>query len=161
MHMILEPSSGAVELVNSAGLVNLQALKPVCARPPASQSLRRIAELVRMSGDSGVGSGVLMLEWRSPGEEGIVGVADLTCARSAVRHLVSFVHPVDQLCWFGHVSGLVVPGRDDLAARSAFAISFFPPQVDLLEAPDGGAEDEVSRLIAVWGCLKLVLSADF
>ncbi|RZS04983.1 hypothetical protein BHM03_00035402 [Ensete ventricosum] len=45
---------------------------PVCARPPASQSLRRRAELVRMSGDSGVGSGVLMLEWRSPGEEGIV-----------------------------------------------------------------------------------------
>ncbi|RZR93850.1 hypothetical protein BHM03_00022434 [Ensete ventricosum] len=45
---------------------------PVCARPPASQSLRRRAELVRMSGDSGIGSGVLMLEWRSPGEEGIV-----------------------------------------------------------------------------------------
>ncbi|RZR91683.1 hypothetical protein BHM03_00019865, partial [Ensete ventricosum] len=45
---------------------------PVCARPPASQSLRRRAELVRMSGDSGVGSGILMLEWRSPDEEGIV-----------------------------------------------------------------------------------------
>ncbi|RWW37063.1 hypothetical protein BHE74_00057892, partial [Ensete ventricosum] len=28
-------------------------------------------ELVRMSGDSGVDSGVLMLEWRSPGEEEI------------------------------------------------------------------------------------------
>ncbi|RZR74786.1 hypothetical protein BHM03_00043410 [Ensete ventricosum] len=44
----------------------------VCARPPASQSLRHIVELVRMSDDSGVGSGVLMLEWRSPGEEGVV-----------------------------------------------------------------------------------------
>ncbi|RWV79294.1 hypothetical protein GW17_00059595 [Ensete ventricosum] len=46
--------------------------KPVCARSPASQSLRHGAELVRMSGDSGDGSGVLMLEWRSPGEEGVV-----------------------------------------------------------------------------------------
>ncbi|RZS28003.1 hypothetical protein BHM03_00061550, partial [Ensete ventricosum] len=44
-----------------------------------------------------------------------VGVADLTCARSAVRHLVSF----DQSYWFGHVSGLAVRERDDLAARSA------------------------------------------
>ncbi|RZS21667.1 hypothetical protein BHM03_00054337, partial [Ensete ventricosum] len=45
---------------------------PVCARPPASQFLRHRAELVWMSGDSGDGSGVLMLEWRSPGEEGVV-----------------------------------------------------------------------------------------
>ncbi|RZS05689.1 hypothetical protein BHM03_00036232 [Ensete ventricosum] len=45
---------------------------PVCARPPASQSLRHRVELVRMSGDSGVDSGVLMLEWRSPGEEEVV-----------------------------------------------------------------------------------------
>ncbi|RWV84757.1 hypothetical protein GW17_00053508, partial [Ensete ventricosum] len=45
---------------------------PVCARPPASQFLRHRVELVRMSGDSGVGSRVLMLEWRSPGEEGVV-----------------------------------------------------------------------------------------
>ncbi|RWW18177.1 hypothetical protein GW17_00017846, partial [Ensete ventricosum] len=37
-----------------------------------------------------------------------VGVADLTCARSAVRHLVSFVHPVDRSRRFGHVSGLAV-----------------------------------------------------
>ncbi|RZS02428.1 hypothetical protein BHM03_00032480, partial [Ensete ventricosum] len=45
---------------------------PVCARPPASQSLRHRVELVWMSDDSRVGSGVLMLEWRSPGEEGVV-----------------------------------------------------------------------------------------
>ncbi|RZS03651.1 hypothetical protein BHM03_00033851 [Ensete ventricosum] len=43
---------------------------PVCAGSPASRFLRHGAELVRMSGDSGVGSGVLMLEWRSlVGEE--------------------------------------------------------------------------------------------
>ncbi|RWW22939.1 hypothetical protein GW17_00012832 [Ensete ventricosum] len=42
---------------------------PVCARPLASQSSRHRVELVRMSDDSGVDSGVLMLEWRSPGEE--------------------------------------------------------------------------------------------
>ncbi|RWV82675.1 hypothetical protein GW17_00055805 [Ensete ventricosum] len=46
--------------------------RPVCARPSASQFLRHRAELVWMSGDSGDGSGVLMLEWRSPGEEGVV-----------------------------------------------------------------------------------------
>ncbi|RWW03107.1 hypothetical protein GW17_00033756 [Ensete ventricosum] len=45
--------------------------RPVCASPPASQSLRHRAQLVRMSSDSGDGSGVLMLEWRSPGEEGV------------------------------------------------------------------------------------------
>ncbi|RWV79881.1 hypothetical protein GW17_00058924 [Ensete ventricosum] len=43
---------------------------PVCASSPASQFPRHGAEPVRMSGDSGVGSGVLMLEWRSlRGEE--------------------------------------------------------------------------------------------
>ncbi|RRT56259.1 hypothetical protein B296_00040642 [Ensete ventricosum] len=111
--------------------------RPVCARPPASQFLRHRVELIRMSGDSGVGSGV--------------GVADLTYARSVVRHLVSFVHPVDQLRWFGHISGLAVLRRDDLAARTTFVISFFPTKVDPLEAPDGGVEDEVLRLIAVLG----------
>ncbi|RZS23248.1 hypothetical protein BHM03_00056142, partial [Ensete ventricosum] len=39
-----------------------------------------------------------------------VGVADLTCARSVVRHLVPFVHPVDRSRRFGHVSGLAVEG---------------------------------------------------
>ncbi|RZS23601.1 hypothetical protein BHM03_00056567, partial [Ensete ventricosum] len=48
-----------------------------------------------------------------------VGVADLTCARSAVRHLVSFVHPVDQLRWFGHVSGLAVLGFSTLLSYSS------------------------------------------
>ncbi|RWW41528.1 hypothetical protein BHE74_00052981 [Ensete ventricosum] len=37
------------------------------------------------------------------------------------------------------------PRGDDLAARSASVISFFPPQVDLLEAPDGGVEDELGN----------------
>ncbi|RZS27793.1 hypothetical protein BHM03_00061321, partial [Ensete ventricosum] len=37
-----------------------------------------------------------------------VGVADLTCARSAVRHLVFFVQLVDRLRRFGRVSGLAV-----------------------------------------------------
>ncbi|RZR79066.1 hypothetical protein BHM03_00004648 [Ensete ventricosum] len=43
--------------------------RPVCAGSPASQFPRHGAEPVRMSGDSGVGSGVLMLEWRSLREE--------------------------------------------------------------------------------------------
>ncbi|RWW38449.1 hypothetical protein BHE74_00056371 [Ensete ventricosum] len=89
--------------------------------------------------------------WRTGGEACACrwGGADLTCARSAVRHLASFVQPVDQSRRVGHVSSPGVRGRDDLAARSASVISFFPPQVDLLEAPDGGVEDEVLRLIAV------------
>ncbi|RZS07795.1 hypothetical protein BHM03_00038686 [Ensete ventricosum] len=149
--------------------------RPVCAGSPASQFLRHEVELVRMSGDSGVGSGVLMLEWRSLGGEEValpgstagsckeagsgrsfysgccglfvpddltafmthhvaaphalppywwgsvrlqVGVADLTCARSVVRHLVPFVHPVDRSRWFGHVSGLAVrSGRKGRGGR--------------------------------------------
>ncbi|RWW41330.1 hypothetical protein BHE74_00053188 [Ensete ventricosum] len=49
----------------------------------------------------------------------------------------------------GHVGGTAVRGCDDLAARSAFIISFFPSREDLLEAPDKGAEDEVLCLTAV------------
>ncbi|RWW32706.1 hypothetical protein GW17_00002607, partial [Ensete ventricosum] len=49
-----------------------EGFKPVCARSPASQSLRHRVELVRMSGDSGLGLGGLMLEWGSPGEEGVI-----------------------------------------------------------------------------------------
>ncbi|RWV96029.1 hypothetical protein GW17_00041294 [Ensete ventricosum] len=139
--------------------------RPVCASSPTSQFLRHGAELVRMSGDSGVGSRILMLEWRSLGGEEVVllgsaagsckevgsgrsfysgccglfvpddltafmthhvaaphamppywwgsvslqvGVVDLTCARSVVRHRVPFVHPVDRSRRFGHVSGLAV-----------------------------------------------------
>ncbi|RWV90976.1 hypothetical protein GW17_00046774 [Ensete ventricosum] len=47
-------------------------VRPVCARPPTSRSLRHSVELVRMSDDSGLGLGGLMLEWGSPGEEGVV-----------------------------------------------------------------------------------------
>ncbi|RWW72490.1 hypothetical protein BHE74_00019680 [Ensete ventricosum] len=189
--------------------------RPVCASSPTSQFLRHGAELVGMSDDSGVGSRVLLLEWRSlVGEEVVllgsaagscqevgsgksfysgccglfvpddltafmthhvaaphalppywwgsvrlqVGVAGLTCARSVVRHLVPFVHPVDRSRRFGRVRGLAVRRCDDLAARSDFALSFFPPQADPLEAPVWGAEDEVLRVIVVWGSLKLVLS---
>ncbi|RZR81483.1 hypothetical protein BHM03_00007719, partial [Ensete ventricosum] len=100
---------------------------PVCARPPASQSLRHRVELVRMSGDSGLGVGGLMLEWGSPGEEGVVplgwGVADLTCVRSAVRQLGSSVQPVGQLRRVGHVGGPDVRKCDDLTARSTSIIS--------------------------------------
>ncbi|RWW56584.1 hypothetical protein BHE74_00036689 [Ensete ventricosum] len=67
----------------------------------------------------------------------------LTCARSAVRppappylRPTSFPHRV------GHIGGPVVRGREDVVARSSFAISFFPPREDLLEVPDEGAEDE-------------------
>ncbi|RWV76821.1 hypothetical protein GW17_00062455 [Ensete ventricosum] len=52
-----------------------------------------------------------------------VGVVDLTCASSAVRHLVPFVHRVDRSRRFGHVSGLAVRRCDDLAAMSDFALS--------------------------------------
>ncbi|RWW57731.1 hypothetical protein BHE74_00035457 [Ensete ventricosum] len=37
-----------------------------------------------------------------------VGVVDLTCARSVVRHWVPFVHPVDRSRRFGHVNDLAV-----------------------------------------------------
>ncbi|RWV98894.1 hypothetical protein GW17_00038231 [Ensete ventricosum] len=174
---------------------------PVCAGSPASQFLRHGAELVRMSGDSRVGSGVLMLEWRSLGGEEVVlpgsfyswccglfvpddltafmthhvaaphalppywwgsvrlqvGVADLTCARSVVRHLVPFVHPVDRSRRFGHVSGLAVRRCDDLAAGSDFALSIArvgsryrprTPPPDPADAADGDVE---SALLLVDG----------
>ncbi|RWW34012.1 hypothetical protein GW17_00001250 [Ensete ventricosum] len=110
-------------------------------RNPRTGPTRTRAELVRMSGDSGIGSGVLMLEWRSPGEEGIVGVADLTCVRSAVRHLVSFVHPVAQLRWFGHVSGLAILGGKALYR----AIRIDPPVDQYVDRPLLGGTVEIDR----------------
>ncbi|RWW32863.1 hypothetical protein GW17_00002435, partial [Ensete ventricosum] len=68
--------------------------------------------------------------------------------RSAVRALAPPVYPVGYLRRVGHVGGPAVRGCDDLAARSAFVISFFPSREDLLEAPDEGAEDEVLCLTA-------------
>ncbi|RZR85694.1 hypothetical protein BHM03_00012713 [Ensete ventricosum] len=53
---------------------------PVCARPPASLFLRHEVELVWMSGDPGDGSGVLMLEWRSPGGDGVVLLGSAACS---------------------------------------------------------------------------------
>ncbi|RZR85136.1 hypothetical protein BHM03_00012067 [Ensete ventricosum] len=82
--------------------------KPVCARSPASQSLRHRAELVRMSGDSGVGSGVLMLEWRSPGEEGVVLLGSAAGSCKEVGSGRSF---------YSGCCGLFVP--DDLTAFMA------------------------------------------
>ncbi|RWW41171.1 hypothetical protein BHE74_00053355 [Ensete ventricosum] len=81
----------------------------------------------------------------------LVGGVDLTCVRSAVRALAPPVYPVGYQRRVGHVGGPAVRGCDDLAARSAFVISFFPPppREDLLEAPDEGVEDEVLHLTAV------------
>ncbi|RRT47216.1 hypothetical protein B296_00033600 [Ensete ventricosum] len=74
---------------------------------------------------------------------------DLTCARSAARPLAPpYLRPTSLPCWVGHVGGLVVRRRDDVAARSLCVISFFPPGEDLLEAPDEDVEDEVLCLAA-------------
>ncbi|RZS15900.1 hypothetical protein BHM03_00047820, partial [Ensete ventricosum] len=59
------------------------------------------------------------------------GGADLTCVRSAVRLLAPPVYPAGYLRRVGHVGGPAVRGCDDLAARSAFVISFFPSREDL------------------------------
>ncbi|RZS02046.1 hypothetical protein BHM03_00032020 [Ensete ventricosum] len=59
----------------------------------------------------------------------------------------SYLHPAGCPCRVGHVDGPAVRGYDDMAARSAFVISF-PPREDLLEAPDEGAKDEVLCLAA-------------
>ncbi|RWW13597.1 hypothetical protein GW17_00022679 [Ensete ventricosum] len=77
-----------------------------------------------------------------------VGVADLTCARSVVRHLVPFVHPVDRLRQFGHVSGLAVRRCDDLAARSDFALSPDPsidPEKEELETRSRAGPIDLSQ----------------
>ncbi|RRT58545.1 hypothetical protein B296_00001348 [Ensete ventricosum] len=60
-------------------------LLPVCVRPLVSQSLRHRVELVRMSGDSGLGLGGLMLEWGSPGEEGVVPLGSAAGSCKEVR----------------------------------------------------------------------------
>ncbi|RWV84597.1 hypothetical protein GW17_00053679 [Ensete ventricosum] len=79
----------------------------------------------------------------------LVGGADLTCVRSAVRPLAPPVYSAGYLRRVSHVGGPAVRGCDDLAARLAFVISFFPPpREDLLEAPDEGVEDEVLCLTA-------------
>ncbi|RWW60448.1 hypothetical protein BHE74_00032545 [Ensete ventricosum] len=53
---------------------------------------------------------------------------DLTCVRSVVRPLTphTCVRPASP-CRVGHIGGPVVRGREDVAARSTSAISFFPP----------------------------------
>ncbi|RWV99937.1 hypothetical protein GW17_00037137 [Ensete ventricosum] len=45
---------------------------PCALGRPLRNHFRHRAGLVRMSGDSGLGVGGLMLEWGSPGEEGVV-----------------------------------------------------------------------------------------
>ncbi|RWV96564.1 hypothetical protein GW17_00040712 [Ensete ventricosum] len=52
------------------------------------------------------------------------GGVDLTCVRSAVRPLAPPVYPTGYLRQVGHVGGPAVRGCDDLAARSAFVISW-------------------------------------
>ncbi|RWW33698.1 hypothetical protein GW17_00001568 [Ensete ventricosum] len=104
--------------------------RPVCASPPASQSLRHRAELVRMSGDSGVGSGVLMLEWRSPGGEEVVLLGSAAGSCKEVGSGRSF---------YSGCCGLFVP--DDLTAfmtHHAAAPLAMPIVLVVRRAPAGG-----------------------
>ncbi|RWW54602.1 hypothetical protein BHE74_00038815 [Ensete ventricosum] len=103
------------------------------ARPPRGL-LGTEWELVWMSGDSELDLGGRLLEWWSPGEEGVVQLRSAagSCkkvgsGRSAVRALAPPVYPAGYLRRVDHVGGPIVRGCDDLAARSAFVISFFPP----------------------------------
>ncbi|RZS10042.1 hypothetical protein BHM03_00041193, partial [Ensete ventricosum] len=59
-----------------------------------------------------------------------------------------YLHSAGCPCRVGHVDGPTVRGYDDVAAKSSFVISFFPPPEDFLEAPDEGAKDEVLCLAA-------------
>ncbi|RZR73681.1 hypothetical protein BHM03_00026944 [Ensete ventricosum] len=71
------------------------------------------------------------------------------CGRLYDHWRPPYLHPAGCPCRVGHVGGPAVRGYDDVAARSAFVISFFPPpREDLLEALDEGAEDEVLCLFA-------------
>ncbi|RWW19382.1 hypothetical protein GW17_00016570 [Ensete ventricosum] len=100
---------------------------------------------------AGLGPCALARPWSSRhgvGARPNVGGADLTCVRSVVRPLAPPVYPAGYLCRVGHVGGPAVRGCDDLAARLAFVISFFPSREDLLEAPGEGVEDEVLHLTA-------------
>ncbi|RZR81851.1 hypothetical protein BHM03_00008155 [Ensete ventricosum] len=136
------------------------------ARPPRGL-LGTEFELVRMSDDSKLGLEGRLLEWWSPGEEGVIqfGSAANSCKEVGSGRLYEHwrppVYPVGYLRRVGHVGGPAVRGCDDLAARSAFVISFFPPREDLLEAPDEGVEDEVLHLTVVRDCPELVPNADF
>ncbi|RWV82430.1 hypothetical protein GW17_00056072, partial [Ensete ventricosum] len=88
------------------------------------------AELVRMSGDSGVGSGVLMLEWRSPGEEGVVSLGSAAGSCKEVGSGKSF---------YSGCCGLFVP--DDLTAfmtHHAAAPLAMPAVLVVRRAPAGG-----------------------
>ncbi|RRT34224.1 hypothetical protein B296_00058869, partial [Ensete ventricosum] len=97
---------------------------PVCASSPASPSSRYRVELVRMSGDSGLGLESRLLEWWSPGEEGVIqfGSPANSCKEvgsgrfptSAVRALAPPVYPAGYLRRVGHVGGPAVRGCDDL-----------------------------------------------
>ncbi|RWV76948.1 hypothetical protein GW17_00062298 [Ensete ventricosum] len=74
---------------------------------------------------------------------------DLTCVRSVVRPLAPpYLRPTCFPHRVGHVGRPVVRGRKDVAARSSFALSFFPSREELLEVPDEGAEDEFWCLAA-------------
>ncbi|RZR81034.1 hypothetical protein BHM03_00007181 [Ensete ventricosum] len=99
-----------------------------------------------MGRTSGFGSGSRLLEWWSLGQAEVfqLGSAvdsykkvgsgrfltgvDLTCVRLVVRPLTPpYLHPTGYPCRVGHVSGPIVQGREDVAARSTSAISFPPP----------------------------------
>ncbi|RZS07866.1 hypothetical protein BHM03_00038766 [Ensete ventricosum] len=88
------------------------------------------AQLVRMSGDSGVGSGVLMLEWRSPVGEEIVLLGPAAGSCKEVGSGKSF---------YSGCCGLFVP--DDLTAfmtHHAAAPLAMPVVLVVRRAPAGG-----------------------
>ncbi|RWW83122.1 hypothetical protein BHE74_00008384 [Ensete ventricosum] len=103
--------------------------RPVCAGTPASQFLRHVARLVRMSGDSGVGLGVLMLEWRSLGGEEVVLLGSAADSCKEVGSGKSF---------YSGCCGLFVP--DDLTAfmtHHAAAPLAMPAVLAVRRAPAG------------------------
>ncbi|RWW07307.1 hypothetical protein GW17_00029317 [Ensete ventricosum] len=104
-------------------------LLPVCASSPTSRFLRHGAELVRISGDSGVGSGVLMLEWRSLGGEEAVLLGSVAGSCKEVGSGRSF---------YSGCCGLFVP--DDLTAfmtHHAAAPLAMPAVLVVRRAPAG------------------------
>ncbi|RWW13127.1 hypothetical protein GW17_00023176 [Ensete ventricosum] len=105
----------------------------MCAGTPASQFLRHGARLVRMSGDSGVGLGVLMLEWRSLGGEEVVLLGS---AADSCKEVGSGKLPTS---FYSGCCGLFVP--DDLTAfmtHHAATPLVMPAVLVVRRAPAGG-----------------------
>ncbi|RWV81111.1 hypothetical protein GW17_00057503 [Ensete ventricosum] len=71
-------------------------------------------QLGQMGDDPELGLGDRLLEWWSSG-------------RLYDHWRPPYLHPAGCPCRVGHVGGPAVRGYDDVTARSAFVISFFPP----------------------------------